>query len=210
MLKRLDDELKEHLLSRTGVELKQTYTDFWRSLKEYRGNANGFTGLSEFLVFRFLYHLLERHLKTPFTAYRLTSDLRQFVAGDVTIGQSTPVQLETNKKVYPDISLYVGKDLLRIISIKIYLTSGVRTIETEKAMHGRLKSEYPDLKTLLLIYHGVPETGRIRQKLDQACSDGFRSLILERCGKPLADELTDWLPSHLSNPPADSLLASAT
>jgi hypothetical protein len=27
-------------------------------MKEFKGNSNGFTGLSEYLVFRLLYHLL--------------------------------------------------------------------------------------------------------------------------------------------------------
>jgi|AP45_3_1055517.scaffolds.fasta_scaffold308527_2 hypothetical protein len=58
LLKPLDDYLKENLHQLTCQDIRCLYEGFFDSLKDYRGTSTGFFGLSEFLVFRPLIHLL--------------------------------------------------------------------------------------------------------------------------------------------------------
>ncbi|MEO0101331.1 MAG: hypothetical protein ABIK84_02925 [candidate division WOR-3 bacterium] len=58
----LDNLIKENWRSFTCHQIASIYHDFLfdmqRGLRGLRGTATNFTGLSEFLIFRFLYHQL--------------------------------------------------------------------------------------------------------------------------------------------------------
>ncbi len=192
----LDSYLKNNLHAITGKDIRRIYTAFSNKLKQYRGNANGFTGLSEFLIFRMLYHLLRERLDFSFEPERLTPDLFVFSTKDrhFFLGQSTPVSMG-NKKVYPDVSLSKGKEMFRIISIKLYLTTGLGEIEKEYEVFRLLKDHFPNLKCLLLIFGLVPKSGKIRRRMEDLKQDraGFDYRILDENEASLAHEMTSWL-----------------
>ncbi len=183
-----DTYLYDNLTTLTGKDLWSIYDYFWKKVKQYRGNANGFTGLSEFLIFRFLYHLLSRQY-----TFKLEPEgphLFKFCTADnrYSLGQSVPIHIG-RRRVYPDVSLCDGNELLYVLSIKVYLTSGLREIDKENEMFELLKGAgHSHLKYLLLIYSGVPTTGKIRTRLNNL-PKGFNALVLKEHQTPLADAL---------------------
>ncbi len=185
----LDTYLHDNLTTLAGNDLWNIYDYFWKKVKQYRGNANGFTGLSEFLIFRFLYHLLSRQY--TFERKPDSPNLFKFCTPEsrYSLGQSVPIRID-RRRVYPDVTLRDGDELLYVLSIKVYLTSGLREIDKESAMFERLKQAgHSRLKYLLLIYSGVPRTGNIRTRLNNLPA-GFNALVLKEHHTPLADAMT--------------------
>jgi hypothetical protein len=103
------------------------------------------------------------------------SDIHYFYDGDVLIGNSVPVFLEpkylTNdlkatfhpkceecgsqldfKRYYPDIAIYLKNNIIAVIQVKVCLTYGTKTIDTEIKNFGILHKKYKKLRSLLIIY----------------------------------------------------------
>jgi hypothetical protein len=54
-LKEIDHYLANNYQNLTCNDIHDMYFDFiFKVLKDFKGNSNGFTGLSEYLIFRFL------------------------------------------------------------------------------------------------------------------------------------------------------------
>ncbi len=177
--------LEEHLTCPHGI------------LKELRGNSHGFTGLSEFLVFRLLLHQISHQLGGGFHPQQCpkSRDLWEFVStmdSRVKIGQSTRVERYRNKRPqYPDISLWQGDKLIGVVQIKIYITNGRKEINSEVEKLKKLRKMHRDLRALFLVFHGVPEKSYLRDELERKMKtyDWFSYLILQEKENPLAEEL---------------------
>ena len=48
----LDKYLMDNIDNLTGKDITHLYFDFWNELKRWRSGSSGFTGYSEFLLFR--------------------------------------------------------------------------------------------------------------------------------------------------------------
>ena len=128
------------------------YSEQYDALKHFRGNSAGFTGYSEFLLFRFLYH----QLGGQFVEKNVDGSeyLHEFVASDnseIRIGQSIPVKPNGNK-IYPDIVVWKSDKLLSVAQIKLYLTNGANELEHELINIDSIHSRWSDVRALLITY----------------------------------------------------------
>jgi len=121
----LDGFLHDNIDYLTCSDVHDIYSDFFRDLKDFKGNSSGFTGLSEYIIFRFILHLLG----SSFVKVKKTDELYEFASKDgiYRIGQNTPLKT-SSKRYYPDIIVYKKNLPILIIEIKIYLTNGITTL----------------------------------------------------------------------------------
>jgi len=125
----------------------------------------------------------------------ITRDLLGFFSKDhfFLLGQSIPIKLGNIKK-YPDVSLLKKEELLRIVQIKLYLTSGIKEINKEYNDFEQMKIKFNNLKCLLLVFGLVPRSEKIRNRIAELNrgNNGFRSIILDEFIAPIAKELLSW------------------
>src|SRR5258705_11015853 len=71
----LDEEI-DKCLGQKGPEdvLIKLYIDFWRTLKQRVGNSSGFSGLSEYLIFRYILKRIQQQFGIIFTVEQCTPD----------------------------------------------------------------------------------------------------------------------------------------
>jgi hypothetical protein len=160
-LKDIDCFLLKNNQSLKAKDIANIYFDFLEDLKEVKGDAYGFTGLSEYIVLRFLYHLLAK-------SFILKSN----------------ETLQIGKKACrPDVVVYKHNTLKATIQVKIYLTKGRKEILKEMETFKAIRSEYnTEMKALLVIFNNksLPKKGRVfteleKQKVD---NDWFEFVIL--------------------------------
>lgn len=176
-LRNLDIFIANNLNILTCAEIYNIYSDFYQDLKIFKGNSSGFTGLSEYTIFRIFYHLLGGN----FEPKKITNDLYDFRSPDgrFRIGQSTPI-IAGSKKYYPDIQIFKDDSLLMICEIKLYLTYGIKTLENDINKLSEINKEYPGTKGLFISYNPIPIKGKIYGKLfdEERYKDWFNYLIL--------------------------------
>ncbi len=167
-LEEVDAYIRDNVWTLTGADLHAVYRDFFKDLKEFKGNANGFTGLSEYLVFRSLYHLLggafDRH-RAPGSheVYEFQSTLDKRIR----IGQSVPVRIG-DKRYYPDITLYESDNLTAVSQVKLYLTGGQHEVTTEVQKLEALRTRFPGMRALLIIFSRLSKKGTVMPVLEAA------------------------------------------
>lgn len=182
----LDGFLKDNLDSLTCADVNNIYSDFYTDLKEYKGNSNGFTGLSEYLIFRFIYHLLGCSFKKE----QISPMLYAFTSEDYKIGQNIPI-IVNSARYYPDVLIYKNGNPVLIIEIKLYLTNGVKTLMGDINKLKKITSAYPGSKGLFISYNIIPEKGKIYKKLNDEINlnNQLNYLILAYNNELLKDEL---------------------
>jgi hypothetical protein len=163
----------------------------FEDLKEYRGTSSGFTGLSEFLIFRFLYH----QLGGSFEPRPSTKDLKEFISkcGDFRIGP-IPIEGIGKRRKYPDISIYHSNELIAIISVKASLTGGIKELNREMKIWEEIRIRYPKVLVLLIIFY-LSKKGKIFRELRQQknAKGWFNFLILQGNEEPLMQKLQQFL-----------------
>lgn len=176
-LKNLDLFIATNLGTLTCADVYGIYSNFYMDLKQFKGNSSGFTGLSEYTIFRIFYHLLGGN----FELKQITNDLYDFRSPDgrFRIGQSTPI-IAGPHKYYPDIQIFKDDSLLMICEIKLYLTYGIKTLENDIQKLDEINKEYPGTKGLFISYNPIPIKGKIYRKLldEERSKDWFNYLIL--------------------------------
>ena len=116
-LEEIDKFIKKNYQTLKCSDIADIYFQLWQVLKEFRGTSSGFTGLSELLIFRFLYHQLGGFFKP----HDFTRDLKDFICqsdNKLQIGQEIPVDIGQKRRVKPDVSVHYSKDLIAVIQIK--------------------------------------------------------------------------------------------
>jgi hypothetical protein len=109
-LEEIDYFIKENLRTLTCSQIYEFYFRFFYDLKDFKGNSNGFTGLSEYLIFRSIFHLLGGSFsrKNAFGSNWI-SEFESTDDNNICIGQSIPIRID-HKKIYPDITVhYTGR-----------------------------------------------------------------------------------------------------
>jgi hypothetical protein len=187
-LKELDGFLAANYPILKCRDIHQIYFTFWNDLKCFKGNSNGFTGLSEYLIFRFLYH----QLGDSFKAEEFTHDTKEFVRNDLRLRQSIAVRVNENR-YFPDITIYKGdKDnLIAVIQIKVYLTHTMKEVQKEMETFRSLrKIASRNFRALLIIYQ-TPGRGKVMQELNKQKDENawFDFLILGKNDELLAQKL---------------------
>jgi len=172
-------------------EIFNVYFGFSNAIKEFRGTSSGFTGLSELLIFRCLYHQLDG----KFEKQSVTEYINEFSNGNTRIGQNTPVTIG-ERRINPDITIYhPHNELIAVIQIKVYLTRGIKEAKKEIETLEELKNRYRKLRALLIIFYGLSEKGKIFRELEkqQETKEWFNFLILKEDNEPLMEKLQDYL-----------------
>jgi len=194
-LAQLDNHLSSNLETLTGHDVWRIYSDFWHLLKEFKGNANGFTGLSEYLLFRYVYYMLGGSFtRQPCPE---SKDLYQFVSeadDSLIIGQSMRLVVE-GRRYYPDIAIFHHGRLVAVCSIKIYLTGGWNTVTSEVAKLEGMRSRYPEMRALLVTFSPLSDRGTIYPQLKRVADDNewFSFVILKDNVQPLHRVVCDGL-----------------
>lgn len=151
-----DNTLKENINSITCADICNMYTAFTDNLRIHKGNANGFPGLSEYLIFRYIYNMLGGEFNT----IENTDIIYEFQSkkdSNYYIGQNIRVDLSKGKRCYPDIVISTENNILSTIQIKLYLTNGLKEIEKEMLTFKELRKKNRQMKALSYIMH-YPKT----------------------------------------------------
>ena len=161
-LKDLDGFLYDNIDNLTCSDVHDIYSDFFRDLKDFKGNSSGFTGLSEYIIFHFILHLLG----SSFVKVKKTNELYEFVSKDgiYQIGQNTPLKT-SSKRYYPDIIVYKKNLPILIVEIKIYLTNGITTLMEDLNKLKEMNTEYPNSKGLFICYWKLSEKNKTYKRL---------------------------------------------
>src|SRR5574341_84731 len=99
-LEEIDSYIKKYLRTWTCSQVHEFYFRFFYDLKEFKGNSNGFTGLSEYLIFRSLYHLLGGSFnRKNISGSNWIYEFESTINNRMRIGQGIPIYLH-EKKIY--------------------------------------------------------------------------------------------------------------
>lgn len=172
----IDGFLETNLDTLTCADIYNIYSNFYMDLKNYKGNSSGFTGLSEYLIFRFFYHMLD----VSFSPIQITPDLYEFKSSDgkYRIGQSIPIKIG-NRKLYPDIVVYKNNALFLVAEIKLYLTSGIKDLKKDIQKLTEINNKYPGTKGIFISYNIIPLNGKIyKLLLDETDSKEWLDYII--------------------------------
>lgn len=190
-LKDLDEFLGDNLDSLTCADVREMYSDFYWELKNFKGNSSGFTGLSEYVIFRLIYHLLGG----SFDKRAVSQWLFEFVSKDgiYRIGQNTSITVG-NQKFYPDVIVYKNDNPLLVVEIKIYLTYGIKTLMGDIDKLNVITSEYPGAKGLFIIYDNMSK-GKAFEWLTEEIklNNNINYLILEENNCLFKNEIENYL-----------------
>lgn len=188
----IDRFISDNLEDLTCSDMYNIYSNFYQDLKMFKGNSSGFTGLSEYLFFRFFYH----HLGGSFNPIQITPDLYEFRSkdGKYRIGQSIPIKVG-DRRYYPDIVIYKEDNLILVAEIKLYLTSGIKDLENDIKKLDAINKEYPGTKGLFISYNIIPLKGKIYKKLleEDKSKEWFDYLILDKNNHPLNKRIKKFL-----------------
>ena len=181
-LKSVDSLIAHNLNTLTCDDLQQMYFVFFENLKRWRSCSHGFTGFSEFLVFRALYNTIEsrgEHFE-PFNGRNTMTDPIIFKSQNYEIGQNVTttragITLEKGYKI-PDIYIKKAGKPISIIQIKVVLTGEQNQISNETRTFELLKEHNKDLKGLFITF--IPDGFTIikRKMLEEV---GFKTIILK-------------------------------
>jgi hypothetical protein len=193
-LEGIDKFIKENLWTLTCSQIHKIYYDFFNDLKKFKGNSNGFTGLSEYLIFRSLYNLLGGSFDCEqISGSNWINEFKTTIKNSIIrIGQSCPIVIY-GKKMYPDITVYNADRLHAIAQIKIYLTNGAKELFNEIEKLKALRSQFGDMQALLIIYNDLPKISKIINALKKVQDSElwFHFTILEDNDDPIANILTN-------------------
>lgn len=161
----------------TAYDIFTIYFDFFEDLKKFKGNSDGFMGLSEYLLFRYLYNYLGGSFKPVLlkSVYIFESQEKNYM-----IGQNIPLYIDS-KTFKPDIIVYKDNEPVLVIEIKIYLTNGMKSLERDINKLKHIHSQYNNATCLFICFCRISEKGKIYKFLmDEVKSNNWLNyLILE-------------------------------
>jgi hypothetical protein len=191
-LNQLSDYLHQNSNQITCSGVYKIYFDFWDALKCYKGNSNGFTGLSELLILRVLLEYLGGGELEP-----LTKDVRYFKLKsykDTLIAPDHPFPIidETGKQksCRPDITIYrpegnldsilnekfekIKRERLlktdkvfSVIEVKVYLQDNEKTAKATFQKLSQIHDKYSKMRALFLIFDGLKEKKKKKRQAFQ-------------------------------------------
>lgn len=195
-LESTDEYLKQNWKTLTCANMFDLYDELYRMLKRYKGNSHGFTGYSEYLLFRFLYHQVEEifgPLKIEPIKGSQTASKFIFVKNpNLWISQSIPFKIGI-KRQSPDLAIGYSKNILRVASVKIYLVNGIATLTEEIRKLETLKQYHPSLNASLIMFYNMPQKGEPDTQVTLADRPWLRFLRLRNNNGLMATELTQVL-----------------
>ena len=95
-LEEMDKFIAKNYRILTCGDIHDIYFDFLQVLKEFRGTSTGFTGLSELLILRFLYHQLGGSFKIHDVPD--TDELKEFISESYNNLRIGPLPFKVGKR----------------------------------------------------------------------------------------------------------------
>lgn len=170
----MDKHLSESVDKFSCNDIKEIYFSLFNNLKEYRSNSCGFTGFSEFLVFRLLYYKIREKFE-PVKRGSKDTDPIKFVSENYEIGQNIKIKLGENKR-FPDSYIKRNGKLISIIQIKIVIHGGKEQITREVETFRLFRESYPHIRGLFIVFIKDSFTEDKKEKLRAA---GYQTLVLD-------------------------------
>lgn len=194
-LQELDETIAKQWRLLTCHEVSVTYDGFWFGVKDLSGNAEGFTGLSELLIVRFVINMLggaePRAINKELSAFQCRLDGRCWITHAHNVGG-------TDQAVKVDVGLWwkhpshtyweQGGELRGVIEIKLGLYQGVQEVVQLQQRFQTLQAQHPNARSLLVLFS--PPGGPVKNALD---SSAITYLILKNESKLLWRELFEKL-----------------
>lgn len=173
-LNNIDRHIAENKNKLTCNDIKEIYFSLFGELKRWRSSSSGFTGFSEFLVFRSLYHTIGEIFNAVETGDIGTSPII-FRSENYEIGQNVKKKLDGENK-FPDIYVKHNGKLISIIQIKIVTGGGGKQIAREVETFKLFKKSYPDIRGFFIV---LIKSNFTRDKEQRLRKIGYRTVILE-------------------------------
>ncbi len=159
--KEIDSYLIKNRKKLTCANVAEIYWKFFNTSKKFKGNSEGFTGLSELIIFRYLFHQLGG---SSFVRKSVSEQQFQFISENCRLGCNIPLVIN-DKKYKPDIVVFQSDKLIAVISVKVYFTNGFNTIADEMEKLEKFKASHPEMKALLITFASQPQKGKVLAKL---------------------------------------------
>jgi len=185
-LENMDEYIKRNLYRLTCNNVREIYFALFGELKRWRSNSSGFTGFSEFLIFRILYHMIGEKFEGIETG-DIGTDPIIFRSENYEIGQNVKMVLDGTKK-FPDIYVKRKGKLISIIQVKIVTGGGEPQIAKEVETFRLFRNSYPDIKGLFIVLIKDTFTEHKNQRLTNA---GYRTIVLQDNHKLISDVLKE-------------------
>jgi hypothetical protein len=171
----MDKHIAENINKLTCNEIKEIYYfSLFGELKRWRSSSSGFTGFSEFLIFRSLYHTVGEIFKAVETGPIATQPII-FISENYELGQNVKRKIDSNKRT-PDIYVEHNGKLISIIQIKLVTNQGEKEITQEVETFKLFKKCYPDIRGFFIVF--IKE-GFTKDKEQRLGNVGYRTVILE-------------------------------
>lgn len=187
-LSNIDRHIAENISELTCNDIKEIYFSLFGELKRWRSSSSGFTGFSEFLVFRSLYHTIGENFSAVKTGNIGTPPII-FRSENYEIGQNVKIQLDGKNK-FPDIYVKHDGKLISIIQIKIVTGGGEKQIAQEIETFKLFKKSYFDIRGFFIVLIKVNFTKDKEQRLRNI---GYQTVILEDNKTPISSILSQAL-----------------
>ena len=188
LFQNVDNYIRDNLNTLTCQDLANIYWGFFKNLKSWRGTSSGFTGFSEYLVFRFIYHLTG-----PYVPKDWTHDTKHFLRNNIRLVQGLKSLSGINLR--PDILIELDKRPIAAAEIKTYLVNSVRTVqEVIESLRQFYEINQTGFKALLIIFTCKEyEPGKNLYKKLEALKDEnrqwFNLVVLSGSNEPLKSVL---------------------
>jgi hypothetical protein len=187
-LENMDQHLKRNLHRLTCDNVREMYFGLFGELKRWRSTAANFTGFSEFLIFRLLYHTIGEEFK-PVLKGDIKTSLVRFRSENYEIGQNVQFPLVSLKRS-TDIYVKRKDKLISIIQVKVGLYEGDKQINREVKTFRFFREKYPDIKGFFIELSN--ESGAEQKNL-HLTDAGYHTIILLDNQRLISDVLTEFI-----------------
>lgn len=187
-LSTMDEHIRKNLPRLTCNNVMELYYSLFGELKRWRSTSHGFTGFSEFLIFRMLYHTIgEEFGQRPHTEPAKGTTPIIFTSKNYEVMQNVRIPLLGGKNSFPDIFVKRNGKPTAIIQVKIVMNRGKKQIDDEVKTLRLIKKKYPDIKVLLIVMIRDSFPQRNEKLLTEA---GYEKVIVLQGNKAkMSDEL---------------------
>lgn len=170
-----------------GCDIYSLYLQLYDDLKEFIGNSNGFTGFTEFLIFRLLYY----QLGGKFERQEINKHSSEFIYksdNEFSISQGISKKI-LGRRYKPDIAIcYKGK-IIANVEIKAELKDGVKTVKGVMKTFERIRHSNKNMYAVLLIFRRPDSKAKRLLEKERKNKKWFNFIILEKNKKFLWKEL---------------------
>ncbi len=181
-----DEQIRKNLGILTCDNIREIYFAFWGELKYWRSGSSGFTGFSETLLFRTLYHTIGE--KFNLIESGDSRDPIRFESENYEIGQSITIKIN-GKRICPDIYVKRNNQLISIIQIKTFVDSDSE-IDAEVKTFEMLKARYPMIKGLFIVF---VKSGFKEKRAEKLRKIGYETLVLQDNNDSIATVLRKFI-----------------